>query len=416
MNPANCFVPGEILLPKAADLERWAVIACDQFTADPAYWARVEAYVGDAPSTLRLMLPEAWLGRSDAAELQERIRRAMEDYLAAGLFEAVPDSFVYLERTLSGGGLRRGILGLLDLEFYDYRPDSCSPIHATEGLVLDRLPPRIRVRAQAALELPHLVVFCDDPANELMDCAAQAAGETLYDTPLMEGGGRVKGFRISGEGAQAVRRVLASFGDEDRLREKYGTALSPVIYAVGDGNHSLAAAKRIWESLRERLTPEERERHPARYVLAELTNLHEPDVEFEPIHRVLFGTDPAAFLAEAEEWFAAGKAGGRAFRCLTAAGERRLAVGGTIGEAIGRCEAFMDTYRRRHGGAIDYIHGEEEALALCRAPDRAGLLMPEMDKRDLFPSIMRSGALPKKSFSIGPARDKRYYLECRKIR
>jgi hypothetical protein len=416
MNLSDCFLPGEILLPQVGDLEKWSVIACDQFTADPDYWARVSAYVGNAPSTLRLMLPEAWLGRADRGELETAIIENMESYLARGLFRALPDSFIYLERTLSGGGLRRGILGLLDLEYYDYREDSCSPIHATEGLVLDRLPPRLRLRQQAALELPHLVVFCDDPAMTVMARAKEAAGPLLYDTPLMEGGGRVKGWRITGEGVAHVRAALAALGEEDYLRSRYGETDSPVLYAVGDGNHSLATAKRIWEELRETLTPEERQSHPARFALAELVDLHEKAIEFEPIHRVLFRTDPAAFLKEAEAAFASWKGRGRPLRCLTAAGEATLTVDGTIGECIAFCEAFMEAYRAKHGGTIDYIHGEAEAAALCREEDRAGLLMPEMDKSDLFPSIIRSGPLPKKSFSIGPARDKRYYLECRRIR
>jgi uncharacterized protein (DUF1015 family) len=188
-----------------------------------------------------------------------------------------------------------------------------------------------------------------------------------------------------------------------------------VLYAVGDGNHSLAAAKQVWEEVRETLSPEERQSHPARFALAELVDLHEPDIEFEPIHRVLFHTDPADFLTEAAAAFAPWQGRGRSLRCLTAAGEVTLTVDGTIGECIGFCESFMEDYARRHGGTIDFIHGEAEAAALCRRADRAVLLMPEMDKSDLFPSIIRSGALPKKSFSIGPARDKRYYLECRRI-
>ncbi len=415
MNLADCFFPGEILIPRNVDLRRWAVIACDQFTADPDYWRRVDEYVGSAPSTLRLMLPEAWLGRADAAGLEAAIPENMAACLSEGLFERLEDSFVYVERTLSGGGLRRGILGLLDLEYYDYREDSCSPIHATEGLVTERLPPRVRLRKAAPLELPHLVVFCDDPAMTVMERASANAGRLLYDTPLMEGGGRVRGRQLRGAGAQAVREALEALGDEDVLRRRYGKTDSPVLYAVGDGNHSLAAAKQSWEALRETLTPEERQRHPARFALAELVDLHEPDIRFEPIHRVLFDTDPAPFIEAAERWFAPWKGQGRPFRCMTAAGERVLTVDGTIGECIGRCEAFLEDFRSRYGGAVDYIHGDGEAASLCRAPGRAGLLMPEMDKADLFPSIIRSGPLPKKSFSIGPARDKRYYLECRRI-
>ncbi len=413
MNPFDCFLPGDLLLPRDVDLEKWSVIACDQFTADPDYWARVRAFVGDAPSTLNLMLPEIWL---DRPELEAAIIGNMKDYLARGLFETLPDSFIYLERTLSGGGLRRGILGLLDLEYYDYAEDSRSPIHATEGLVPDRLPPRLRLRKEAVLELPHLVVFFDDPDMTVMETAAKAAGPLLYDTPLMEGGGRVKGRRLSGEGADRVRAALAALGREDALRSRYGEAGFPLLYAVGDGNHSLAAAKESWEEIREGLSEEERQSHPARFTLAELVDLHEPAIEFEPIHRVLFRTDPEAFLAEAEAWFAPWKGRGRPLTCLTAEGKLRLTADGTIGECIAACEAFLESYRQKHGGEIDYIHGAEDVAALCRKAGRAGILMPEMHKSDLFPSIARSGPLPKKSFSIGPARDKRYYLECRRIK
>lgn len=413
---SDCFLPGEVLLPRNCDLEKWSTIACDQFTSDPAYWERVGAFVGDAPSTLRLMLPEAWLERPDRPQLEDAIIRNMEDYLARDLFRALPDSYVYLERTLSGGGLRRGILGLLDLEYYDYREDSRSPIHATEGLVPGRLPPRMRLRRQAALELPHLVVFCDDPAMAVMTCAKECAGEKLYDTPLMEGGGRVKGWRIRGKGAEKLREALAALGDGDRLLGLYGETDFPLVYAVGDGNHSLAAARQSWEELRETLTTEERRTHPARFTLAELVDLHEPAIEFEPIHRVLFGTDPTEYFAAAERWFSPWRGRGRPLRCLTAHGELTLTVDGTIGECIASCEAFLEDYRHTHGGTIDYIHGEGDVAALCRKSDRTGLLMPEMHKSDLFPSIIRSGPLPKKSFSIGPARDKRYYLECRRIR
>ena len=416
MNLADCFRPGDILIPRGVDMERWAVIACDQFTSDPDYWRRAESFVGGAPSALRLMLPEACLGSPDVPALERAILRSMEEYLAADLFDTRKDSFVYVERTLSGGGRRRGILGLLDLEYYDYRDDARSPIRATEGLVTDRLPPRLRLRKAAALEMPHLVVFFDDPAMAVMDCAAQHAGALLYDTTLMEGGGRVRGRAVQGEGAAAVRRALEALGTEERLRDRYGSADSPVLYAVGDGNHSLAAAKQSWEALRETLSPAEREAHPARFAMAELVDLHEPDIVFEPIHRVLFDTDPEGFTEAARAWFAPWEGRGRPLRCMTARGDVTVTVDGTIGQCIECCEAFAEDYRRRCGGGIDYIHGAAEAEALCRGSRRAGILMPEMDKADLFPSIIRSGPLPKKSFSIGPARDKRYYLECRRLR
>lgn len=411
----TCFLPGDILVPQHVDLQRWAVIACDQFTSRPDYWAKVERDVGDAPSTLRLMLPEAYLCRPDLACRAEGIPQAMADYLAADLFQTVTDSYIYVERTLSGGGLRRGLLGLVDLEAYDYRPGAVSPVRATEGLVQDRLPPRTALRRRAVLETPHMVLFCDDPAFTVMDCARAHAEETLYDFPLMEGGGRVRGRRISGAGSRAVRAALAALGDPALLRAKYGESRPPVLFAVGDGNHSLAAAKQCWEDIRDTLDPAQRETHPARFALGELVDLHEPAIAFEAIHRLLCGTDTRLFRSEAAAFFARYGGRGHTLRCLTADGSLTLTVDGTIGQYIDACEAFAEEYAARHGGCIDYIHGASELETLARRPGCAGIVLPELSKAELFPSIIRSGALPKKSFSIGPALDKRYYLECRRI-
>lgn len=410
----DIFIPGELLLPRVDDMRRWSVIACDQFTSRPEYWAKVEELVGDAPSTLRLMLPEAYLGLPDQAERSRSILRAMEAYLQGGLFRTLEDSFIYVERTLSGGGLRRGILGLLDLEAYDYREDSTSLVHATEGLVAERIPPRLALRREAALECAHLVLFYDDPDFRATDLAARCAAELLYDFDLMLGGGHLRGRRITGDGARLLRETLNRMAEPEVLRERYGDTAAPVLYAVGDGNHSLATAKQDWERIRETLSPAQREGHPARYTMAELVDLHEPAMEFEPIHRVLFDTDERSFIREAARRFP--EAGdGHSFRCMTSSGSVVLSARGTIGQAIAALDAFLLDYAARHGGRIDYIHGLEDAAALCAVPGRAALLMPEMDKRDLFPSIVASGVLPKKSFSIGPALDKRYYLECRKI-
>ena len=411
----SVFLPGDLLLPRSEDMKRWSVIACDQFTSQQEYWAQVEELVGSSPSTLRLMLPEAYLSLPDQEERSRAILRSMEDYLKNGLFRRLEDSFVYIERTLSGGGLRRGILGLLDLEAYDYHEDSTSLVHATEGLVLDRIPPRLALRREALLECAHLVLFYDDPEFQVAALAARCAGELLYDFDLMLGGGHLRGRRISGKGAEQLRTALDRMADPDVLRAKYGNTASPVLYAVGDGNHSLATAKQNWERIRETLTPAERETHPARYTLAELVDLHEPSMEFEPIHRVLFDTDPSAFLAEAAKRFPA-ESGEHPFRCMTASGTLRLFSRGTIGQSIAALDAFLQEYCSRYGGRIDYIHGLADTEELCSAPDRAAFLMPEMDKRDLFPSIVTSGVRPKKSFSIGPALDKRYYLECRRIK
>ena len=408
------FIPGEILLPRVDDMSLWSVIACDQFTSQPEYWAKVEELVGDSPSTLRLMLPEAYLELPDQAQRSRSILHTMDEYLKSGLFRTLEKSYIYVERTLSGGKLRRGLLGLLDLEAYDYHEDSVSLVHATEGLVQERIPPRLALRREADLECAHLVLFFDDPDFRIYTETVRNEGELLYDFDLMLGGGHLRGWRISGEGADRLLGTLNRLADPGILRAKYGDSAAPVLYAVGDGNHSLATAKQNWERIRETLTPAQREGHPARYTLAELVDLHEPSIEFEPIHRVLFDTDEHAFLEEAACRFP-DRESAHPFRCLPAAGSATLSAQGTIGQAIAALDAFLLDYAHRHGGRIDYIHGMADAVALCSSPGRAALLMPEMNKRDLFPSIITSGVLPKKSFSIGPALDKRYYLECRKI-
>ncbi|MBO4331513.1 MAG: DUF1015 family protein [Oscillospiraceae bacterium] len=398
-------------------MKLWSVIACDQFTSAPDYWAGVEKRVGGAPSTLRLMLPEAYLGRPDVEKLEADIEKTMREYADGGLFRTLKDSFVFVERTVSGGGVRRGLLGLLDLECYDYSPNSVSPIRATEGIVPERLPPRARVRSKACLELPHIIIFIDDPDMTVIAPAESEAGQTLYDFELMEGGGRVRGRRISGSGAEKIQKALEALAGPEQLIKKYGGDRSPVIFAVGDGNHSLAAAKMNWETVREGLSEEERTTHPARRALVELVNLHDSTIVFEPIYRLIYDTDTRAYLREAEEFFS--RFGGcqkHMLTCFTGEGSAECGTGElTLGECIAACEEFAERYAEKYGGRIDYIHGRETVLELGSRKGCAGILMPIMDKKELFPSIIRSGALPKKSFSIGPALDKRYYLECRRI-
>jgi len=415
------FDRADLLLPKQCDMTKWSVVACDQFSSQPEYWAALEEQCKDVPSTLHLMLPEAYLGERDQFEEARRINAEMERYLAEGVFTELKDSYVFLERTLRSGVVRRGLLGVLDLDGYDYAKDSVSPIRATEGTVEDRLPPRVRVRAGAALEMPHIMVFIDDPDDYVMGMltANKASLPELYDFDLSANGGHIRGWQVSGAMAEALEREIDKLEDPAALREKYGDA-APAVYAMGDGNHSLATAKKCWEAIKPTLSEEERRMHPARYSLVELVNIHDDAISFEPIHKVLFGTDPAAFLAEAEAAFAA--VSGTADTChvlraMTGAGEKEITVRGlTIGQLIGKAEEFCQSYLAANGGKIDYIHNDETAIEMGRRPDGAAILLPRMAKNELFPSVVRSGPFPKKSFSIGHAEDKRYYLECRKIR
>ena len=408
------FNPADILIPRNADMTAWSVVACDQFTSEPEYWARAEALVGDKPSTLRLMLPEAYLGKPQAEDSTARINAAMRRYLDGGLFWTLENSYVYVGRTISDGRVRRGLVGALDLEEYDWSPASASPIRATEGTVEDRLPPRVKVRQDAPLEMPHIMVFIDDADNAVMDAAQ--GGEKLYDFDLMLGGGHLAGYRVPDNAR--VDAAVDALSDPAALAAKYGLAgKAPAIFAMGDGNHSLATAKKCWEALKPALTPARRETHPARFALVELVNIHDPAISFEPIHKVLFDTDNRDFIAAAKLYFRGAEGEGHVIRLLAGGAEATLSLAGfSIGELIGECERFCQRYLKINGGRIDYVHGDGEAASLASGLGCAGILLPRMEKSELFPSVIQTGPFPKKSFSIGLGPDKRYYLECRKIR
>ena len=393
----------DILLPCAEDMGAWSVIACDQFTSEPEYWAAAEARAAEKPSTLSLMLPEVWLHTARADGADGRIADTMRRYLAEGVFQTVPDSFIYVERTLSDRRVRRGLVAALDLEQYDFTGTQRTSVRSTEGTVEERLPPRVNIRRSAPLEMPHTLLLMDDRTDSVLSLAEKAKDtlEKVYDFDLMLGGGHIAGWRVSGETKAAVQSALDALDNAALQREKYGDAAEngKLTFAVGDGNHSLAAAKRFWEEKRETLPENERETDPARFALVEIENIHEPSLDFEPIHRVIFDTDTSAFAAEftahRTEWEAKEK---------------------TLGERVAAAESFCRAYIAAHGGYIDYIHGDDTARSLGEKPNCAAVLLPPVEKSGLFLSVLKNGALPKKSFSMGNARDKRYYLECRKIR
>ena len=392
------FTPADILLPRVDDMTKWSCIACDQFTAEPEYWREAERIVGSEPSTLRLMLPEAWLGVRDSAAETRKIYAAKKDYVNRGIFRTVEQSFIYVERTLPSGAVRRGLVGKLDLECYDWAPGSATPVRATEGTVESRLPARVEVRRGATLEMPHIMVFIDDPENAVIPSAA--GGEVLYDFELMLGGGHIRGSRVTGEAAERLTAALEA--PEGSVR-----------FAMGDGNHSLAAAKRCWEQIKRNLPESELETHPARYALAEIVNIHDEAVTFEPIHRVLLETVPRGFIEEAAARLPRGK--GQAVTLLAGRREMEIETGMPLGALVALVDELLGDWRREHGGEPDYIHGDEDARALGGRPSSVGVLLPRLEKAELFPYITEHGPYPKKSFSIGHARDKRYYLECRAI-
>ena len=370
------FKRADILLPSPeVDPEKWSVIACDQHSAEPEYWDELDRFVGSAPSSLRMILPEAYLSR-DNDRRAEHVHDVMQDYLAGGVFQEIPESYVYVERTLSSGVCRRGLVGMVDLDAYDYSRDSSSPIRATEGTVEERLPARIRIRKGAALEMPHIMIFIHDPENRVF--GSIEPGRLLYDFELNCGGGHLVGHQVTGKAADRVDAAFACLADE--AAEKYA-GMAPAVMAIGDGNHSLATAKKCGD----------------KYALAEIVNICDDSIEFEPIHRVLFGTDPSEFEK---------KFGSRIAKIPPADNYAAL---------IAETDRFCSEYLKKHGGSVDYIHNDDAAIAMGSREGCAAILLPALNKEQLFDSIVKNGPFPKKSFSIGCSADKRYYMECRKL-
>lgn len=404
--------PADVLIPKLCDMSAWSVIACDQFTSQKDYWYAAYDIVGDKPSTLNMILPEAFLDSKNADEEGNKIFRTMTKYLESGIFAEYKDSYIYLERSLSSGKIRRGLICMIDLEYYDWAKGTKPLIRATERTVEDRLPPRVAIRQKAVLEMPHIMVFFDDPDEHVFSSVVK--GESVYDFELMQNGGHVKGWRVADN--SAVENAFSVLSSEDELKSKYGRTSDPMILAMGDGNHSIAAAKLHWESVKKSLAESERDCHPARFALCELVNIHDDAICFEPIHKVIFNTEPSEFIESAKAHFSGNSGEGKTIKLITAERSQELSVCGmTYGELIASCEELCEKYVQNHGGTIDYIHGDNECESFSKRTDGAGIMLPRLNKSELFSSVMQSGPFPKKSFSIGHAEDKRYYLECRKI-
>lgn len=417
------FQPADILLPRDCDMTRWGVVACDQYTSQPEYWQRVEERVGDAPSTLRLVLPESKLEEPNVVDHIKAINDTMDRYLKDGLFCIYENSLLYVERTLSSGKIRRGLIGKLDLEAYDYTPGCDALVRATEGTVLSRIPPRMEVRKNASIELPHVMVLMDDPEHTVIEPLADqgAEMEPVYDFELMEQGGHIKGWKLTNEQMAHVARSLAALADPEAFCDRYDLDenVPVILFAVGDGNHSLATAKACYELQKERMSAEQWADLPSRYALVELGNLHDASLEFEPIHRVVFGVDPEDLLVEMIAYGARGSwEKGHDIHYVYAESEGALRIGGVTAQLpVGTLQAFLDQYLADHPEAsVDYIHGEDVVRELAKRTDAVGFLMPAMGKEALFPTVIQDGVLPRKTFSMGEAHDKRFYLESRKIR
>lgn len=409
---------GDLWLPASeVELEKWSVVACDQYTSQPDYWNQVEELVGDAPSTLRMIFPEIYLGNNGKEERVANIQKAMEQYTADGIVApAVQEGFILVERTVPTGK-RLGLMMLADLEAYDFSVGSTSLIRATEGTIIERIPPRVAVRQGATLELPHIMLLIDDQKETVIEPLyhSRETLRPLYDLELMQQGGHLRGWAVEGE---AVEQVFAALSD--RKAECGG-----LLYAVGDGNHSLATARQCWLNIRETLTQEERETHPARFAMVELVNLYSEALVFEPIHRNVFHVDNnqllKGFLAYTGEIDKTAKeVSDDSWDVQWIAGTKKMSLkfdnlGDSLPVAI--LQNYLDQYLKEHAEAsIDYIHGADVVEQLCeKESDTAGMLLKGMDKTSLFPFVRSEGSLPRKTFSMGEAYEKRYYMECRKI-
>ncbi|MCI8492436.1 MULTISPECIES: DUF1015 domain-containing protein [Anaerotruncus] len=414
------FSTADILLPKHVDMTRWSVIACDQYTSQPDYWERAAQMAGASPSTLNLVLPEVYLEQGDVDRRIAQINASMRAYLDSGLFRVLHDSYVYVERAVAPGKIRRGLVGKIDLEQYDYSAGSHSLVRPTEGTVESRLPPRMRVREQAPLESPHIMVLVDDALNTVIEPLQKQKNtmELLYDFDLMADGGHIAGWHVTPElCARVDAAMLFLLSSQQCCRCTDRECPPPMLIAVGDGNHSLATAKACWERIKPTLSEQEQRMHPARYALAELVNLHDSALAFEPIHRVLFDVDPHDVLKALQKQLGACENGqGQAFTYVTGGRTGRLTVENPPSPlAAGTLQIFIDGYLAAHGGTVDYIHGDDVVAKLSEKPGAIGFLLPAMEKSQLFPAVCEGGALPRKTFSMGHAYEKRFYLECRKI-
>ena len=413
------FSKARIVLPeKGTDMSKWSVVACDQYTSEPEYWREVADYVGGSPSMLNIVLPEIFLEDEDVAERIEKICATMNEYVQNGVVAENPPAYIYTERTQADGAVRKGIIGKIDLEHYDYSKGSKSAVRATEGTILERIPPRVKVRENALLESPHIMILIDDDERNIIEPLSKEKEnfEKAYDFELMQGSGSLKGYFIPDDVAERIDACLDKISDLERFNAKYCVnEESALVYAMGDGNHSLATAKAHWEKLK--ADGADIETHPARYALAEIVNLHDEALVFEPIHRVLFDVDTEKFQKFLAGNGVAESGDGQAFEIIFGGVKKTMYVTNpTANIAVGSVQNLIDEYLKSNSGTVDYIHGDDVVEEFAKKDGNVGMLFDVMDKSELFKTVILDGALPRKTFSMGHAHDKRFYTECRKIR
>ena len=425
----------KLLMPREGiDLSKWAVIACDQYTSQPDYWNNADTIVGDAPSTLRLTLPEVYLEQPDVKERTAKIQDAMLRYQQDGTLTEYEPGMMLVERTTKSG-TRRGVVLSFDLEAYDYQAGSQSLIRPTEKTVVERIPPRLAVREGASLELPHIMLLIDDPDRKVIEplFADKDAFRKAYDTDLMLDGGHLSGWFVpEGKETAALIERLNGLADPETFNKKYGLTGEHAVlpYAVGDGNHSMATAKANWERIKQDLSEEERQDHPARFVLAEVVNIHDDSLEIEGIHRVLFHIHPREVFQAADDFFrlhggmaycgdpkSAPSTNVQSFPCMFHGEQVTLCiVDSPWALPVATLQNFLaDFLEKNPKSHIDYIHGAYVVRELSQDARNMGFLLPDPAKEDLFRGVILDGVLPRKTFSMGEAQEKRYYMEARKI-
>lgn len=415
------FKAGNILIPKNVDMHKWSVVACDQYTSEPDYWNEVKNIVGDSPSTLNLTLPEIYLEDLDVEERIKNINDNMKEMIDKDLFTEYKDSMIYLERTQNDGKVREGLMGIVDLEDYSYEVGSQTLIRATEKTVIERIPPRMKVRENALLELPHIMILIDDEKKEIIENLKNKVNDNdiVYDFDLMQKGGHIKGYKLNSETINEVISKLENLADKDYFEKKYNVKDKGILlFAMGDGNHSLATAKACYEKLKETMSEEEYLNHPARYALVELVNLHSPALEFEAIHRVLFNIDVSDLVNNLYNYYEINENDdGQKFELITKNFDKILYIKNPKSNIpVGSIQLFLDEYLQTHKGKIDYIHGKDVTKELGSKEGNLGIIFDAMSKNDLFKTVILDGALPRKTFSMGHSNDKRFYLEARKIK
>lgn len=426
-------IPSVLLPNYQINLQKWSVIACDQYTSNRKYWDEVEKYVGKNPSTLDFILPEIYLTDPNVEARITQIKENMLNYLAKGVLNPLDPGFILIDRQTPNVQSRKGLLLAVDLEKYDYHKGSKSLIRSTEETITDRLPPRIKIRHGGHLELPHIMLLLDDPEQTVIEpLFNQLNGlPKLYDFDLMMNSGHLTGYHIKDQNLLGqIQKALANLADPKVIYQKYGVKDETLLFAVGDGNHSLATAKAIWETIKSKSKdPQQLLNHPARYALVEVVNLYDQGLLFHPIHRVLFNVNPDLFFSELQAyydfqvdesstpWLHDISDQAQCFSFFTENSSGIVSINNPRTHlTVGSLQLFLDAFLCKYPQTkIDYIHGDQETVELGTKPGNIGLLLPTMDKHDLFKTVIKDGALPRKTFSMGEADEKRFYMETRKI-